>query len=230
MDYREYAWNAFAQILKNIPANNCQQIYGYDSVIIDAGVEAPGGFSSAKMLLEGLTGGRGTVDFGRQLIGEEQLPTVELFVDSPVEILKTGFFMADGVTGVKDSDGERYRLAYYESAELKAPACKGNFVVAKPTSLLSAIFHAAAVLPNAVSVVLEGGLKEDDILWAWATAPIAVLSNEESVSAKNKSLAAAKAVISIFVRGEDAMLKDVVTNYKLSSLRLHNLSSSHTIC
>jgi len=229
MDYRKYAWKAFTEILRNIPANNCQQIYGYDSVIIDAGLMSPGGFSSAKTLLEGLIGGRGVVDFGRQLIGEEQLPTIELFVDAPVDILKNGFSSVGNVTGVKDEDEERYALAYCRCNDLNTIAVKGNLVVASPTSLLDSIFYAATSLPRAVQSLLEAGVMESDILWAWMTSPIAPLSNNEIVAEKNRIATMKDAFVNIFVRGNDTVLKTVVDNYCPGVLRLHNVSSSRTI-
>jgi len=55
------------------------------ATVVDMGVVAPGGWLAGKLLVEATIGGMGHVDFGKYQLGEYQLPSIDVYIDHPVE-------------------------------------------------------------------------------------------------------------------------------------------------
>lgn len=55
------------------------------ATVVDMGVEAPGGWQAGKLLVEATIGGMGHVDFGKYQLGDNYLPSIDVYIDHPVE-------------------------------------------------------------------------------------------------------------------------------------------------
>ena len=227
MEYKAFASQKFEEIAALIPANNCSLHTAASARVVDAGISDPGGWTSIQALLEGLIGGRGIVHFGRQFYGGHQLPTVEMLLDAPVMTYRMAFSHKDGVVGV--ADGEKYALGVKICDSISKVKEAGNFVAASETSLMAAAIGAASAVPDAVKILLENGVVEEDILWGWSSAPVALLCNDPVAMRERMADAKSKRIISLWVRGSDELLKRVVDEYQGGELRLHNLASANTI-
>jgi len=221
----EYALRRFREIADDSPANGCRVTESGDLAVLDMGLREPGGWTSAKKMLEALTGGRGIVTVTRDLRGIHQFPAVEILYDDPVEAAL--FFETDenGLIGVKA--GERY--AFGVAKELKDRSnLKGQVAVTGQASLAYACLEAARVLPEAVELLLKSGVAEEAVLWAWSFAPVADLSLSADVLAGNIEAMKARRAVSIWVRDEDERLKEIAGRFAPGTLRLHNLATGHT--
>lgn len=162
MDMTEYASRAFADILAGCPANGCR---AESPRRVDAGASVPGGWSAARRLAEGLYGGRALVNVTQAPVEDVELPAVEVFCDDPVGT--AGNFRPEaGVMGVRDADGAW------------ALCCGGPSALAEPlvtvgrASLSAAVLEGASLIPAAVDYLLERGVKPEEILWGWSSAPV----------------------------------------------------------
>ncbi|MEL7610480.1 MAG: methenyltetrahydromethanopterin cyclohydrolase [Bacillota bacterium] len=226
MDYTAFALKKFEEIIASIPANNCALQVAPNARVVDAGIAEPGGWTSIQALLEGLIGGRGIVHFGRQFYGGHQLPTVEMLLDAPVAACRAAFSQKGGMIGV--TNGEEYALGVKICDKRSDVREAGNIVAASETSLLAAALGAARAVPDAVHTLLESGVAEEDILWGWSSAPVALLCNDPAVMRERMADAKSKRIISLWVRGDDALLKRIVEEHHCCELRLHSLASAKT--
>lgn len=226
MDYTAFATQKFEEIVAAIPANSCSLHATTQARIIDAGVAELGGWTSVKLLLEGLIGGRGVAQFGRQFYGGHQLPTVELLLDAPVLTYRTAFSDKALAAGVKSGGGYALGVALCDTIESIRET--GNIVAAAETSLLAASLAAARAIPDAVGTLLNSGIAEEDILWGWSSSPVALLCNDSKLMAERLADARNKRIISLWVRGDDALLRPLAEGYPHGELRLHNLASAQT--
>jgi methenyltetrahydromethanopterin cyclohydrolase len=65
---------------------NCQVIHLKNGgTVIDMGVNARGGWQAGKLFVEATIGGLGHVDFGLYTFGENKLPSIDVYIDHPVE-------------------------------------------------------------------------------------------------------------------------------------------------
>ncbi len=53
------------------------------AIVIDMGIEAPGGWMAGKLFVEATIGGLGHVDFGRFRLGQIDLPSIDVYIDHP---------------------------------------------------------------------------------------------------------------------------------------------------
>lgn len=226
MDYTAFATQKFEEIIAVIPANSCSLHTTAQARVIDAGVAELGGWTSVKTLLEGLIGGRGVAQFGRQFYGGHQLPTVELLLDAPVLTYRTAFSDGALAAGVRSGDGYALGVKFCDTIESVKEA--GNIVAASETSLLAAALAAARAIPDAVGALLDKGVAEEDILWGWSCAPVALLCNDSALMAERLADAKNKRIVSLWVRGDDALLRPIAEGYLYGELRLHNLASAQT--
>lgn len=224
MDAIQVSKRCFEQMKQGIPSNNCALL---GATLIDAGVEAAGGWAAARLLLEGLMGQKGTVDFAQRMIGGEQTPTVDIAWDDPVDACRT-FAYRQGSCGRMDQGVYALGVAFVSGPGVAVEA-QGQVVVAKETSLLGALFQAASVAPRAVALLLEQGVDQGDIQWAWSSCPMVALSNDaDCLRERQQRLHQKEAAISIWVRGEDEMLGDIARKSGYDQLRLNNLVSGKT--
>lgn len=226
MDYTVFASRKFEEIIESIPANNCSLHVAASSRIVDAGLSEPGGWTSIQALLEGLIGGRGIVHFGRQFYGGHQLPTVDMLLDAPVMTYRSAFSRKDSIIGV--AEGGKFALGVKICDDISKVREAGNLVAASESSLLAAALGAASAVPDAVQALLENGVAEEDILWGWSSAPVALLCNDPAVMRERMADAKAKRIISLWARGNDELLKRIVSEYQGGELRLHSLGSAKT--
>jgi len=226
MEYTKYAKMIFQALTEDAPANNCTVHHKQQQVILDAGIEVPGGWTSAKKLLNGLIGGRGTADFGSELIDGQRLSMVRMFLDNPVEIYQQAFIEKDGLYGVADGDG--YALGFAEREDLNITA-GGNLVLAGPCSLVASVFFAARPVAFALEVLYAEGVARNDIEWAWSSCPVAMLSyDQQQVALSREEMLKGCGVTGIWLRGEDSKLAMIAAKYNKGELRLHNLSTGKT--
>lgn len=77
------------------------------ATVVDMGIVAPGGWRAGKLFVEATIGGMGAVEFGRFQLGEIDLPSIDVYIDHPIEsTLVTQFsgwpmLGADKETGIK---------------------------------------------------------------------------------------------------------------------------------
>lgn len=227
-EYMIFAQAMFSKIKKNIPANHCTLLEDSVRTSIDAGVDAPGGWSAVQSLLDGFLGGCGEASLSRREFDGNQVPVIEMFFDDPVLALKTAFKNQNGVYGVKS--GAKYALGLVLGETEKEIKAEGNIVVAGASSLLACAFDAAAILPEAVDHMLGAGVKEKDILWGWSSCPMASMAYDAALmKQRKKDMRIRGGIASIWARGRDDDFYDIVRACDGFSLRIHNLVSANTI-
>lgn len=217
-----YAAEAFEKIKENIPANACGLI---SETVIDAGIGEEGGFSSAKLLLEGLIARRGFINYNKKELENVILPTVDVFLDDPVFTCEEGFAAKGGITGI--TDGSSYALGYTEDADAQA---EGNLVKAAPQSLVSAVMSAGTILAPVIAAMIEAGIPKEKIIWAWSTCPVAMFSKDpEEAQAKKAEYLEKYGVLTVYVRGvEESLIRAALAAYKGGELRIQDTVTAMT--
>lgn len=226
MNYSKYASDRFTDILNASPANCTDIKEGASNTVIDMGKNAQGGWTSVKLMLDALIGGRGIINVSRDLRGIHQFPAVEAFYDDPVGAYEEAFKGASEVYGIKGDDGYAFGVA---SCPCVASETKGNVALIGKTSLAAAAFDTTFALADAVKLLLDNGVAAENIMWAWSFSPIADLANDTDAFEANKAKARERRVVSIWLREEDEKLADIVGKYETGTLRLHNLVTARTI-
>lgn len=74
------------------------------ATVVDMGVEAPGGWQAGKLLVEATIGGMGHVNFGQYRLDETVLPSIDVYIDHPVEATLSSQFSGWKMPG-KDIPG-----------------------------------------------------------------------------------------------------------------------------
>ncbi len=224
MRYEQYAQKAFEVLCQNAPANDCSVLIHENGVLADAGFETLGGWSSAKLVLEGLICSRGQVNYThRHLENGMQVPALELFLDSPIEA--AGSFRQNecGVCGV--ANAHSYALGLLFASAIEAKKEQGNLVIASENSLLAAVY--AAALPMMQAIYSLQAAQIEDIPWGWCSCPVApMLKNKQQREMQEESLRKTEACINLWVRGSETALQNVCDEFVLAPLYLHELESA----
>jgi methenyltetrahydromethanopterin cyclohydrolase len=55
------------------------------ATVVDMGVEAPGGYQAGKLIVEATIGGMGHINFGEYRLEDIHLPSIDVYIDHPVE-------------------------------------------------------------------------------------------------------------------------------------------------
>jgi methenyltetrahydromethanopterin cyclohydrolase len=72
---------------------NCKVIHMPDgATVIDMGVHAPGGWQAGKLFVEATIGGLGYVTFGSFQVEDLSLPSIDVYIDHPVEATQSSQF------------------------------------------------------------------------------------------------------------------------------------------
>jgi len=208
--------------------------------LVDMGVDAPGGWSAGKILIETVIDGLGEVNFGEFYINGFALPSVDIYFDHPA---KTRLPESKNVNGKAVCFYENQRLLYAEVNKIPdlsdmedmaaAFGCKGKeltLAVTSPTSLVAAIYGCSLAASGVLEHLLKKGLAQEEILWAWATAPLPPLADDPGIMADRlKAALAYGAVTSFWVRTGDEKIKEAFDGMdRFGELRMHNLSSART--
>ena len=228
MEYSAYAKKKFEEICAAAPANCCTVTDKGETVALDMGAQSAGGWTSVKLMLDALMGGRGIVNISREFRGMHQFPAVELMYDDPVGAYEMAF-AGEGACGIKDGDAYAFGVSDGMCPNCAARAGKGNVAIVGKKSLAYAALDSARAVPDAVKLLLDNGIKAEDIQWAWSFSPIGTLSLDEEVLAANMAAAKDKRVVSIWLRGDDEALAKIVGQFAHGTLRLHNLVTARTI-
>ena len=217
----DWAGQAFRTIYEDCPANNCQTD-GPDRV--DAGLHAPGGWSSARLLLEGLHGGKATAAVTWLPNGADQIPTVQVLCDDPV-LAAESFLRKDGTIGLRDGEG-RWHLAYQEG---EPATVDGPLVYAGPASLCAAVIAAGALAGRAARYLLEAGLPPEDLLWSWSSAPVVLPAFDSAACAQYRQEALSKSgVCGLWIRHTRPDLEALAQAHTAFQLRLHCMEDGKT--
>ena len=225
MNYVDTALKCFQEIVDNTPANSCSLLIHEGGALVDAGCTCPGGWSVAKSVLEGLTGGRGQVGFAQRMVDGAQLPAVELFLDDPEGAAAAFVPGEDGLFGVKD--GEEYVLGVSLSGAEAARKARGNVVAAAPDSLLASVLQAAALIPQAVEALRAAGIT--DIQWGWSSCPVSPFTHDAAQAQQARAgLQAAHGVVNLWVRGEAEAIRSAVNGFTAGRLHVHELATACT--
>ena len=84
---------------------NCKVIHLKNgATVVDMGVEAPGGFQAGKLMVEATIGGMGHIDFGQFHLGDLNFPSIDVYIDRPVEATLSSQFSGWKMPG-KDIPG-----------------------------------------------------------------------------------------------------------------------------
>lgn len=202
--------------------------------IIDAGVEAPGGWSAGKAAVEAAINSCGAVSFGDIYIKNYKLPTVDVYYDNTSGIKSTKEFAEDDITLF-----EAAGFAYIEGETLPdVKLLKQNeelqeyktILTASPVSLTAAILSCCGPVPVWLSKLEASDFKRDEIFWAWSTTVVPVLSDDTGIMKSRKKAAAEYgSVVSFWVRTDDSKIQNFLESVTCSAeLRIHNLSSART--
>ena len=229
MNYMDFAKERFDEMVAGSPANACSARERKNGMILDAGIDEPGGWMAAKLLVEGLIGGRGQVNFGDAEFGEDRLPTLELFLDDPVSAYQQAYREKDGWFGVRAMD-DSYVLGLRICEKIDAVLPLGNVVLASATSIVGAVFAASKAIPLAIGMLLKGGIKPEEIQWAWGVCPLPILCDDVQEMQKRMDGALKEdSVVSVWVRGEDDTFQDLLNAYDGGCVRIHNLKTAKTL-
>ncbi|MEL7608337.1 MAG: methenyltetrahydromethanopterin cyclohydrolase [Bacillota bacterium] len=229
MKYSDVAKDRFHKMVEYSPANACAAHRRKDGIALDAGVAEPGGWTAAKLLIEGLIGGRGQVNFGDMEFGPDRLPTLELFLDDPVMAYQNAYQEKDGLFGIQGEDAS-YALGLGICDRIDAALPGGNFVLASSTSILGSVFAASRAIPLAIGMLLKGGVRPEEIQWAWGVCPLPILCDDENEMQKRMDRALKEdSVVSVWVRGEDEALQKLLNAYDGGCVRIHNLKTAKTL-
>lgn len=72
------------KILPYVEQLNCRKsILKNGAIVVDMGIEAPGGWLAAKLFTEATIAGLGHVDYGRFQFGSIDLPSIDVYIDHP---------------------------------------------------------------------------------------------------------------------------------------------------
>lgn len=225
MDYSSFAYARFQDLADNTPANGCSLLIHEGGALLDAGCACPGGWSTAKTVLEALTGGRGQVGFAQRQVDSAQLPAVELFLDDPEGAAACFAPGENGVFGVRE--GDDYALGVCLDGAEPARGARGNLVAAAPGSLLSGVLCAAGLIPKAVEALRAAGIT--DIQWAWSSCPVApFLQDAGRAGQVRRAMNAAHGVVSVWVRGDKAAIQAAVDSFDGAKLCVHELATACT--
>ncbi|MCI8477383.1 MAG: hypothetical protein HFE97_03395 [Oscillospiraceae bacterium] len=225
MDYISFAYDRFQEIVKSTPANGCSLLIHENGALVDAGSRCPGGWMTAKLVLEALTGGRGQVGFAQRMVDGAQFPAVELFLDDPEGAASSFAAGEDGVFGVRD--GDKYALGVSLQGAEGAQTALGNLLAAGPDSLLASVLSAASLIPKAVEVLHTAGIC--DIQWGWSSCPVAPFFHDAAQAAQTAAaLHAAHGTVNLWVRGDKAVLQQAASGFSAGKLILHELATACT--
>ena len=84
---------------------NCKVYYLQNgATVVDMGVEARGGWQAGKLFVEATIGGMGYVEFGQYHLGDLLLPSIDVYIDNPVEATLSSQFSGWKMAG-KDTPG-----------------------------------------------------------------------------------------------------------------------------
>ena len=225
MDYVSFAYDRFQEIVTNTPANGCSLLIHENGALVDAGCHCPGGWMTAKTVLEALTGGRGQVGFAQKVVDGAQLPEVALFLDDPEGAADAFTRREDGLFGIWD--GDKYAFGVSLGGAADARNAPGNVVAAHRDSLLSSVLSAASLIPKAVKHLRALGIS--DIQWAWSSCPIPPFFRDAAQADRAAdALRTAHGTVNLWVRGEKGLLQQAVDRFADGKLYLHELATSNT--
>ena len=152
MMYTEFAKLKFREILDGSPANACEVYAHENGVTVDGGVKANGGWMATRTLLEGLVGGRGQINYSERMVDGMQLPTVDLYLDDPVESARNFIPDDNGVMGVKGENGYALGVAV---TDYLTPYLPGNMVLLRCGSLADQHFLTVLVFQTGMEEPLR---------------------------------------------------------------------------
>lgn len=238
MSINSYANEVFDRLNQEPNAIGANNIHHIDKIkILDIGINTIGGWSSAKALIEALIGGLGYLSFGELNIGKLFVPTVDLFLDSPIKVCLESLVHEWDFAGIKvigpGNKEEELTFGFIETEEIPTTIDTNlsyNFLVASNKSLVSSVYNSATAIPKVISKLKKLCLPLENIFWAWGTCPLAIMSDDLELMKKRKiNVLKYGAVVSIWVRESDNRVEQVVRNWEgLGELRIHNLGSGKT--
>ncbi len=209
--------------------------------LVDLGVKLPGGWSAGKKLIENTIGGLGDVSFGETNIHGFSLATVDIYYDNPVE---SGIAESVSISGRKFKVYREQKLIYLETDELPdagelkdLPAATGTadkelvLAAASPVSLVAAIYACSQAAPLFLKQLLQKGLAEEEIIWAWSTVPLPTLADDgRLMEARTEAALKYGSVLSFWVRSEDEKIEEALKEIvPYGEVRIHNLRTARTI-
>lgn len=205
-----------------------------DISVVDAGVKAPGGWNAGKAIVEAVINSCGEVSFGDIYIKNYKLPTVDICYDNTFG-LKWSKNQAESEFILPGEAGFSYMETSVlpEGKLLKEAAGQqqyGTLVAASPVSLTAAIFNCCKPVPAWLESMETAGFTRDEILWAWSSSVIPVISDDNQIMNTRKAAALEYGtIVSIWVRTGDLKIQKFFDSVKVcGELRIHNLSSART--
>jgi len=203
--------------------------------IVDIGLKAPGGWSAGKELINLFMDGMGYVSFGEITLNNFTFPTVDTYFDNPDQVSLSSFLNKKKIgeyTVIGPENWGEKSFSYLETNEVPVELEKTEhtIIVASPQSLVAAVFNSALVVPLAVKKLVDYGTNLRQIEWAWGTCPLATLTERPDLTtARKKAALEYGGIASIWIRGEDKMLAEIVSKWEgLGEIRLHNLVTAKT--
>lgn len=237
MNIMNYALGVFERLKQASPGNGTEIVYASEQVeILDAGVQALGGWSTGKALVEALSGGLGYVNFGEFNLNNFAIPSVDLFLDSPSKVCLSSMLhrqVLAGMTAFSPSFNQEPVFGFAEVEKLPeqiAEDVSARLLISRPTSLVAAIYNSALAVPRAIELVNRIGLSEQSIVWAWGSCPVAILCDDvQAMRMRKDHVLQYGAVVSLWVRDSDQHLEQVVEQWNnAGEIRIHNLVTAKT--
>lgn len=229
MTYIQHAKEMFEKLCNTAPAYGCLVKKDQNHTILDMGINAAGGWSSVKLLLDAMIGGLGIINISRDFRGVHQFPAVEIMFDDPVSTYKNICSTKDTFGLLDSNSSDSYAFGISITDDASSISAKGNVAVMKQASLSYCAVNSLKTMSDAVSLLLDSGIKEDYILWGWSFTPIADLSLNNTVTKENILKIENRRIASLWVRSDDETLQNIVKKYTPGTLRLHNLVTAKTI-
>ncbi|MDR0840300.1 MAG: hypothetical protein LBN26_02805 [Christensenellaceae bacterium] len=214
--------DALERVFQNPEQYGCARLP--NSLALDGGVAAPGGWLAGKCAVESLFAGCAEVVLDQMTAGDRRLPTLDVYLDAAVS--SSAALRLDG--GVLTAPDGAHGVLITEDVPAVLP--DSNVLLASPVSLVGHLVEAGLALPRAIQALLQAGFAAEEIFWGYSAAPIVLRSSSAaSEKAVQGLLSRAGTLVSVWLRCGDEELRAYLKQWDgPGELRLHNLCSGNT--
>ena len=215
----------FQEMLSLLDKEDCAIIQDSTNTVIDAGSrENLGGWEAGRKVLEALLNGEGRLEYGNRLIGSIQFPTIDIYTDHPVKTAQN-MKQNNGLSGITASSS--FEFGYTNDLSI-AQKANGNIVKAEKGSMVDSIFEAGTILVPVVEAILNAGISQDDILWAFSTCPLPTLAGDEGAAASMFEEALKNSAVSVWIKSANDTVRSL-PSFGRGDIRIHDFTKAETL-
>ena len=210
LNLNELSRKYFDLYQNNTEAIDCRIHKTKQGMIVDAGVEAAGGWQAGSFLLQTLICGLGDVVYDKIDFEGIVLPTVCMYLDNPALVAENYL---------------RHDL-YLCTEELPE---EGNFVTAGASSIVHHIFEAGSPALTLTKNLMDAGVEAENILWGFSSTVLLFKGKDPEGAAIDREMMLEKGcAVSIWLNAKDDFCKEFLKDHTHGEIRLHNLRTGNT--